>query len=55
MRIHDKPRMLGQFVVEGAAAGVGGLGGPVDAAAGQPGWFSLTGVLQFFPFVERLF
>lgn len=34
MRIHDKPRMLGEFVVEGAAAGVGGLGGPVDAAAG---------------------
>jgi hypothetical protein len=33
MRINDKPRMLGQFVVEGAAAAVGGLGGPVDAAA----------------------
>jgi hypothetical protein len=31
MRIHDKPRMLGEFVVEGAAAGVGGLGGPVNA------------------------
>jgi hypothetical protein len=40
--------MLGEFVVEGAAAGVGGLGGPVDAAAGQPGWFSLTGVLHAF-------
>jgi hypothetical protein len=26
--------MLGEFVVEGAAADVGGLGGPVDAAAG---------------------
>jgi hypothetical protein len=26
--------MLGEFVVEGAAAGVGGLGGSVDAAAG---------------------
>jgi hypothetical protein len=26
--------MLGEFVVEGAAAGVGGLGGPIDAAAG---------------------
>jgi hypothetical protein len=34
MRIHNKPRMLGEFVVEGAATGVGGLGGPVDAAAG---------------------
>jgi hypothetical protein len=34
MRIHYKPRMLGEFVVEGAAAGVCGLGGPVDAAAG---------------------
>jgi hypothetical protein len=33
MRIHNKPRMLGEFVVEGAAAGVGGLGGPVDAGA----------------------
>ena len=33
MRIHDKPCMLGEFVVEGAAAGVGGLGGPVNAAA----------------------
>jgi hypothetical protein len=40
--------MFGEFVVEGAAAGVGGLGGPVDAAAGQPGWFSLTGVLHAF-------
>jgi hypothetical protein len=26
--------MLGEFVVEGAAAGVSGLGGSVDAAAG---------------------
>jgi hypothetical protein len=26
--------MLGELVVEGAAAGVGGLGGPADAAAG---------------------
>jgi hypothetical protein len=34
LRIHNKPRMLGEFVVEGAAAGVGGLGSPVDAAAG---------------------
>ncbi len=33
MRIHNKPRMLGEFVVEGAAAGVGGLGGPVNARA----------------------
>ena len=33
MRIHDKSRMLGEFVVEGAAAGVGGLGGPIDAGA----------------------
>jgi hypothetical protein len=31
MRIHDKPRMLGEFVVEGAAAGVGGLGGHARA------------------------
>jgi hypothetical protein len=47
--------MFGEFVVEGAAAGVGCLGGPVDAAAGQPGWFSLTGVLHAFSSVERLF
>ena len=33
MRIHDKPRMLRKLVVEGAAAGVGGLGGPVNAVA----------------------
>ncbi len=33
MRIHDKPRILGEFVVEGAAAGVGGVGDPVDARA----------------------
>jgi hypothetical protein len=50
-----QPRMFGEFVVEGAAAGVGCLGGPVDAAAGQPGWFSLTGVLHAFSSVERLF
>ncbi len=37
MRIHNKPRMLGEFVVEGAAAGVGGLGGPVNAAAATLG------------------
>ena len=33
MRIHNNPCMLGQFVVESAAAGVGGVGGPVDAGA----------------------
>ncbi len=33
MRIHNKPRMFGEFVVEGAAAGVGGLSCPVNAGA----------------------
>ncbi len=36
--------MFGEFVVEGAAAGVGGLGGPVNAGAAVLGCGGIDGL-----------
>jgi hypothetical protein len=44
MRIHNIPRMLGEFVVECAAACIGDLGSPIDTTAGLLGSCGVHGL-----------